>query len=963
MIQDCQKQYLPNFKRSCCLKHLIILNSVSEINLLEHNYGKFLLKTLNNLYKEKSEKLFIEINLENSVKFLNIITKYISHYYFLEKLAFSKFLCKFGIKFTDSSLYREHPDMILRLYAIRNNLASIHEKEKKYEKSLNELDLCKKYLNSNYDKIIFYNNYIRVYNQIKNKNVSQIKSYLNLWKECIIEEINNMKNKNLFYSDKNIDKNIINLISFTCYNYALFKEKEENNINEAKEFYKKGYEFSICLLGDENHLTLKYQNKINLLSSNQTNRNYKYSSSESENEKNILNNLNEDSIDSDSNFDNKLGKILYRLENIGQKFQGKNIKEEDKKFLIEQTKEIKNMIKKKKNITTTTDNSNSNDEKKEDSDLKNSKKNIDSQINKIYFNDISPKELKENLLNNTNLLDDDSESPKEKKEEFSFKKTILGISLEDKKNNEKELNIKENKNDKKEKSSGYLKFTKAFSKIIPKISIINTEEQVYKPETFFQTINDRPPQVSITLNNDNNDDYVCKTFYVSSSHNNLNEGFYISEFIDDECKISTEMINVKKEEFDVIQFFNQLNKNNINVKKKIIGIRYIKDIKYFIQLEPNEEGINILLLKQKNLEQISKISFDYSKLESFISKILLYISIETFQIFSYTKTIEEFSRNLLVNYISCRNQDSNFKFGISQNPIGIFMQKSINLKIRHIMCVFDLFILSKEKVRIILYSTTNESNIIFIDALFDSISFNLIFEEEKEFKGIFKLKNEDYTSDNNIINIGKNIQKCLNAFCNNKYNTFDDLAQSKKTIVTFHCEINNECNDMILKGSEFSERLFKITQFDNDLNKNDGIIYSCDIKDLFGYDVSELFLKTNFYEKICISQFLINSIYINNENKKVTLYESKVINYYNTVYCDKICNFALTKINNHYFIKFMIYNPIVAQEFIKILLIKSDKIREKLQLEDYDKIFKKNILNSVQNFKKGQSAYLEVLEL
>ena len=59
----------------------------------------------------------------------------------------------------------------------------------------------------------------------------------------------------------------------------------------------------------------------------------------------------------------------------------------------------------------------------------------------------------------------------------------------------------------------------------------------------------------------------------------------------------------------------------------------------------------------------------------------------------------------------------------------------------------------------------------------------------------------------------------------------------------------------------------------------------------------------------------------------------------------------------------MIYNPIVAQEFIKILLIKSDKIREKLQLEDYDKIFKKNVLNSLQNFKKGQSAYLEVLEL
>ncbi len=95
---------------------------------------------------------------------------------------------------------------------------------------------------------------------------------------------------------------------------------------------------------------------------------------------------------------------------------------------------------------------------------------------------------------------------------------------------------------------------------------------------------------------------ICKTFNVSSSHNNLNENFYISEIIDDEFKINTEIINLKKEEFDVIQLFNQFHKNYF--KKKIIGIRYLKDITYFIQLEPNEEGINILLLKQKNLEQI-----------------------------------------------------------------------------------------------------------------------------------------------------------------------------------------------------------------------------------------------------------------------------------------------------------------------------------------------------------------------
>ena len=112
MNQDCQNKYIPNYKKACCLKHLIILNNISEINLLDHKYGKFLLKTLNYYYKEKSEKLSNEINLDNCLKFLNIITKYISHYYFLEKLAFAKFLCKFGIKFTDSSLFREHPDIL-----------------------------------------------------------------------------------------------------------------------------------------------------------------------------------------------------------------------------------------------------------------------------------------------------------------------------------------------------------------------------------------------------------------------------------------------------------------------------------------------------------------------------------------------------------------------------------------------------------------------------------------------------------------------------------------------------------------------------------------------------------------------------------------------------------------------------------------------------------------------------------
>ena len=50
--------------------------------------------------------------------------------------------------------------------------------------------------------------------------------------------------------------------------------------------------------------------------------------------------------------------------------------------------------------------------------------------------------------------------------------------------------------------------------------------------------------VSVTLNNDNNDNYEYKTFYVSSNYNNLNDNFFISEFIDYESKLSNEIINI-----------------------------------------------------------------------------------------------------------------------------------------------------------------------------------------------------------------------------------------------------------------------------------------------------------------------------------------------------------------------------------------------------------------------------------
>ena len=66
--------------------------------------------------------------------------------------------------------------------------------------------------------------------------------------------------------------------------------------------------------------------------------------------------------------------------------------------------------------------------------------------------------------------------------------------------------------------------------------------------------------VSVTLNNDNNDNDEYKTFYISSNYDNLNDNFFISEFIDDKSKLSNKIMNIKKEKFNFINYFNSLIK-------------------------------------------------------------------------------------------------------------------------------------------------------------------------------------------------------------------------------------------------------------------------------------------------------------------------------------------------------------------------------------------------------------------
>ena len=398
MQQDCQKEYIPNYNNLCCLKHLIILNNLSEMRLLDSTFGKFLIKNLNNIDKNNKLILSKEINLENSINFLNILSKYISHYYFLGKNTFSKFLCKIAFKFSENLIFREHPDIIIRISSIKNNIACIYEYEKKYDKSITNLSYCEKYLTNNLEKLIYYSNLIRIISKkhannqnyfieiIYNKNSNnfnnennennKIIEYIENWKKYINEELdkfNNVKNLNnsINYRSRtnnernnnyNYDINELKIISICIYNYAIFLEKLLKKILDAKEILKKGYEFSICNFGDNHFITIKYQEKLNKISNVLSTKNT--FNLEDESELDLMNGNNLDMSETyreNGEFNNKINNILQHLESIGKQFEGKEINQDDKKFILQQTEEIKSILKlnKKKSLQ----NKNSNKEK------------------------------------------------------------------------------------------------------------------------------------------------------------------------------------------------------------------------------------------------------------------------------------------------------------------------------------------------------------------------------------------------------------------------------------------------------------------------------------------------------------------------------------------------------------------------------------------------------------------------
>lgn len=84
MKTDCENTHKADYSKACCIKFLIEMSEHSQNSTLYHKFSKLLLLTLNHADKNNS-LIFENFKLDILNSFLDMLTKNMSHFYFLSK--------------------------------------------------------------------------------------------------------------------------------------------------------------------------------------------------------------------------------------------------------------------------------------------------------------------------------------------------------------------------------------------------------------------------------------------------------------------------------------------------------------------------------------------------------------------------------------------------------------------------------------------------------------------------------------------------------------------------------------------------------------------------------------------------------------------------------------------------------------------------------------------------------------
>ena len=954
MIENChhEKNIELNFKNEpCCLKHLLIMNNISEECLLSDKFGKYILRTFKNIFEK--EKNFIrcnnnKINIDILSDFSLMISKHMSHYYFINKTKLAKYLCKILFNYYNQEL-NNIKTKLKEINIIKSNLCCIYSKEKRYDKAFNiiqEISSNSNYNSINNDSLIYLNNFIYLYIKSKQKIDKEIISKINILKTAINQKINHLiqVSKNFDFNKTSIiktkkDINIqeINIYLFIFFNFCNIFSKINNNNSQCLSNYKKGYELCLIYLGENHHLTMKYKIIINKSMSNKV-----------YNRKIMMNKYE---------INSKLNEINSRLDKIG-----------------------KSILPVKKIISSYKQNRIHNEENKNYFSVKNSR-------TEIYSKDIikiNNEEKEEEKANNENQIK--MQMPK------------IVIKLNEDNNDElicntlyQEMNVDEEKEKEKEDNE------------------IKSDEE--EKDQMQGNINISMPKINICLDNTNNDDYTCETFFIPADEtddnditkkeeknsNNVNvfnlslkipEANSSSNQIDNNNQLTNQELlnkyfidlkfyhepfsnnyNPKDDLFDITKFITELkeNKSNNDSMKFNYKLRFFNNTNLLIKLEllPNFNVRLFLIDKDNHNDEVLSTQYTFKKILDLYKIIRYDLCLLSQQSYYEYNSYNDFISKTFLNFITINKEKGQYKFQMAKKPLGL-CHSPVIITLYFSKVIFDITVISNNYCKIIISSENDDFNSMVIDTYFDEESFNMLIKKELIDKKyyIYSLKNNDLNKNEMLFDIIKNLQKCINGYCSGVVNVFDDMYlkansnQKKiKELIVFKLDISNQLKNMKLSVCEFSNRLCKIITIDQNLKKIKGIIYSYQISQLFGYETSSVWNKLFSYQKLIFSQVILNSSIYNEENAINALDKHKILDEINFVFDKKLCNFCLIKLKEFIYIKFMLYESIGTFEFTKAIFIRGNKNNlEKMKLKNIKDKLLDEIKKSIEEINKGDDS-------
>ena len=218
MLQDCNKVHIPSFNETCCLTHLIEMNDFSNDHFLSSKYTKFFFKEILSLYK--SNKLdYPSYNKDITNRVIKILIQQLCHFFSLTKFRFAKLMVNIALDIHNRSIFKSNPDIVASTAAVYNNVACIYERTGQSEKALKYFNHYSKYITNPIDKLIYYNNSLKV--MIKIKRVNEIDDMIDKFKSTLYQEIDKAKNEKLIALAK---KDVINDNEFTNCNLFILED-------------------------------------------------------------------------------------------------------------------------------------------------------------------------------------------------------------------------------------------------------------------------------------------------------------------------------------------------------------------------------------------------------------------------------------------------------------------------------------------------------------------------------------------------------------------------------------------------------------------------------------------------------------------------------------------------------------------------------------------------------------------